>query len=66
MALERNDTEMIQALNSGDTITISLFGRDTEVRVFSTGENRFDENGNYKEDGFALSEKEIACLNWFV
>lgn len=57
---------MIQALNSGDTITISLFGRDKEVEVFSTGENRFDESGNYKEDGFALSEEEIACLNWFV
>lgn len=57
---------MIQALNNSDTITISLFGRETKVEVFSTGENRFDENGNYKEDGFALSEEEIACLNWFV
>ena len=63
---ERKGTVMIRSLNSSDTITISLFGRETEVEVFSTGANRFDEQGNYKDDGFALSEEELACLNWFV
>jgi hypothetical protein len=37
---ERKGTVMIRALNSSDTITISLFGRETEVEVFSTGAMR--------------------------
>lgn len=56
----------IQNLNSGDFITIDLFGKEEKVEVFSTGDNRFDENGNYKDDGFSLNDKEIACLNWFI
>lgn len=56
----------IKELNSGDSITIGLFGKEKEVKVFSTGDNQFDENGQYKDDGFALSQEEIACLNWFI
>ena len=58
--------KMIEKLNSGDYITIDLFGQKKEVMVFSTGDNQFDENGSYKEDGFALSDEEIHCLNWFL
>ena len=58
--------ETIEKLNSGDFIEINLFGKEEEVEVFSTGDNQFDENGDYKEDGFALTSEEIACLNWFV
>lgn len=58
--------ETIQNLKNGDFITIDLFGKETEVEVFSTGDNRFDEDGNYKEDGFALDDQEISCLNWFI
>ena len=43
--------EIINHLNSGDFITINLFGKDKEVKVFSTGDNQFDETGNYKDDG---------------
>lgn len=57
---------MIQKINDGDRITINLFGKEKEVRVFSTGDNKFDEEGQYKDDGFALNEEEIACLNWFI
>ena len=57
---------MIEKLSSGDRITIELFGQEKEVEVFSFGDNRYDENGNYKDDGFALSGEEIACLNWFI
>lgn len=57
---------MIQALNDSDKITIDLFGKEKEVKVISTGDNQFDEEGQYKEDGFALNEEEIACLNWFI
>jgi len=57
---------VIDKINSGDFITIKMFGKDTEVEVFSTGDNQFDENGNYKDEGFALNDEEIACLNWFI
>ena len=56
----------IEKLNSGDLIVIDLFGKEEEVEVFSTGDNQFDENGDYKEEGFALTDEEIACLNWFI
>lgn len=53
-------------MKSGDSITINLFGKQKSVEVFSTGDNQFDENGNYKPEGFDLNEEEITCLNWFV
>jgi len=56
----------IEKLNSGDLIEIDLFGKEEKVEVFSTGDNQFDENGDYKEDGFALNDEEIACVNWFI
>lgn len=57
---------MINKLNNDDYITINLFGKEKEVKIFSTGDNKFDEDGNYKEGHFALSEEEISCLNWFT
>jgi len=57
---------MIQELNNNDRIKINLFGNEKEVRVFSTGDNKYDENGNYKEDNFKLNAKELECLNWFI
>ncbi|MCM1542902.1 MAG: hypothetical protein NC121_16810 [Blautia sp.] len=58
--------KMIQSLNNGDHITVRLFGKETDVEVFSTGENRYDETGCCKEGGFALNGEELACLNWFL
>ena len=58
--------KMIEKLNSGDYIAINLFGQEKEVMVFCTGDNRYDENGDDKDDGFPLSEEEIACLNWLI
>ena len=46
---------MIEKLNNSDHIKINLFGRERDVEVFSTDYDRE-----------ALSEEEIACLNWFV
>lgn len=57
---------MIENLKNGDFITIDLFGKEKKVEVFSCGDNRFDEAGNDKEDGFTLSDKEVECLNWFI
>ena len=64
--LGKNILKMIEKLNNEDYITIDLFGQKKNVMVFCTGDNRYDENGNYKDDGFALSDEEISCLNWFI
>ncbi len=57
---------MFERLNSGDTITITLFGKEEDIEVFSAGDNQYDEDGDFKEEGFALNEEELACLNWFI
>lgn len=58
--------ELITSLNDNDEITINLFGKEESVMVFSTGDNRYDEDGDDKEDGFPLSNEELECLNWFI
>ena len=35
-------------------------------KIFSTGNNKFDENSQGKDRGVALSQEEVACLNWFI
>ncbi len=56
----------IQELNNNDKIKINLFGKEKEVRVFATGDSKYDENGNYKNYDYKLNDKEIECLNWFI
>ncbi len=58
--------ELITSLNDNDEITINLFGKEESVMVFSTGDNRYDEDGDDKEDGFPLNNEELDCLNWFI
>ena len=57
---------MINSLKNNDTIVINMFGKEKSVRVFSTGDNMFDDDGNYKEDDFQLNSKELEVLNWFI
>lgn len=52
---------MIQNLNNHDKITMDLFGRQTELEVFSTDYYFTGENENSP-----LRKKELDCLNWFV
>lgn len=52
---------MIQKLNNNDTITISLFGEETEVNVFST-----DLQYEFGDPNGALSKEAIDCLNWLI
>lgn len=59
-------TASVKSLNNEDKIVIDHFGEEREVTVICTGDNQFDENGRYKPDGFALSEKEIGVLNDFL
>ena len=57
---------MINSLKNNDTITIIMFGKEKNVKVFSTGDNKFDEKGNYKQYDFQLNSKELEVLNWFI
>jgi len=57
---------IIQELNNNEKIKINIFGKDKELRVFATGDSKFDENGNYKDYDYKLNDKEIDCLNWFI
>lgn len=57
---------MIQSLKDGEKIITELFGEPVELEVFCTGDNRYDEQGDYKEDGFPLTQKELDCLNWLI
>lgn len=57
---------IIKELNNNDKVKINLFGEEKEVRVFATGDSKYDENGNYKDYNYKLNDKEIECLNWFI
>lgn len=56
----------IKALNDGDKIVVNIFGKERKVKVICTGDNKFDESGHYKPDGFAFNEKELEVLNWLL
>lgn len=52
----------IETLYSGDSIRISLFGKETSVEVFSV-------EGDYEveeDEKWLLTEEELECLNWFI
>ena len=66
MLILNRGVDMINSLYNNDTIEIRMFGKEKNVRVFSTGDNKFDDNGNYKQDDFQLNSKELEILNWFV
>lgn len=62
-----NNQFVISKLSNNDVIKIKMFDKEKELVVFSTGDNRFDENGNYREDPyFPLTAEEINMLNWFI
>lgn len=56
----------INNIKNNDKFTITMFGKPKTVRVFSSGDNQFDENGDYKQDDFEFNEAEINCVNWFI
>ncbi len=53
-------------IKNNDKITITMFGKSETVSVFSTGDNQFDENGDYKQDNFEFTEAEVNCVSWFI
>ena len=61
-----NNKYVISKINNNDIIKINMFGKEKELAVFSTGDNRFDESRSYKDYDFELSNEEIDMLNWFI
>ena len=58
---------VINKLNNNDIIKIKMFGKEKEIKVFSTGDNKYDESGNLKtNENFQLTNEEIDMLNWFI
>lgn len=58
---------LINKLNNNDIIKIKMFGKEKEIEVFSTGDNKYDESGNLKTNkNFQLTNEEIDMLNWFI
>ncbi len=54
-------------MRNGDKVTIDIFGCMTDVGVLCTGDNQFDEEGNYKEEEyFELLPEEAECIQWLV
>ena len=66
MFLFKRKPVTIAKLNDEETIKVRIFSKEKELVVFSTGDNRDDANGEPKDSNFALSEKEIECLNWLI
>ncbi len=40
------EVNMITSLKNKDFVTKKMFGKDKELKVFSTGDNKYDEAGN--------------------
>ena len=57
---------MIQGLKNNDYIKVNLFGKEKSIRVLCTGDNKFDQFGNYKDFDFELNGEELSVLNWFL
>lgn len=56
----------INQLKNEEKITINMFGKEKEITVFCTGDNKFDSNGHYKKDVFDFNQQELDTLNWFL
>ena len=64
--IEKEKNNKIEELKNNDYIALEIFNKSKVIRVFSTGDNQFDENGKYKNNDFKLNKEEIECLNWFI
>ena len=53
-------------LKNKEFIDVVIFNKNKQVKVFSTGDSKYDENGKLKPRDFDLSIKEIELLNSFL
>ena len=49
----------IEELCNEDSILANIFGKSKKLKVLLTGDNRYNESGNYKYGKFKLNKKEI-------
>lgn len=56
----------IEELCNEDSILANIFGKSKKLKVLLTGDNRYNESGNYKYGKFKLNKKEIEVLKWLL
>lgn len=63
----KNETKIynITSLKDSETISLNIFGKERQLTVFSCGDSRFDENGNYKTE-VEFNKEELELLNWLL
>lgn len=57
---------MLTKLHDTDSININVFGIKKSVKVICQGDNKFNDQGEYKDPGFELTHAELDCLNWLL
>lgn len=57
---------MLHDWKDQDSVMVRIFGEEKTLEIIATGDNQFDETGNYKERGFELTPEERNCLDWFL
>ena len=51
-------------MKNNDKILVDLFGKEVELSILCTGDNQFDEEGDYKEDeNFELLPEEVQSFH---
>jgi len=54
-------------MRNNDTVVVDLFGEEVELRILCTGDNQFDEEGDYREEeDFELLPEEVECIQWLL
>ena len=57
---------MIKSLKNNEYIKVNLFGKEKDIRVFCTGDNKFNKSRNGDEYDFEFNQEELDVLNWFL
>ena len=55
----------ITKLKDSQKISFTIFGQEKSLNVFSSGDSRFDEDGNYKDE-VEFNQQELNLLNWLL
>jgi len=53
-------------LKNKEFIDVLIFNKNKQVKVFSTGDSKYDENGKLKPRDFDLNNQEIELLNYLL
>lgn len=54
-------------MRNNDKVVVDLFGEQVELSILCTGDNQFDEEGDYREEeNFELLPEEVECIQWLI